>query len=287
MIAALGLGLGRDLPTSDRGSVMSGNTTYARSVAPIASSIPRSVWSARTALIGSAAQTDKSTAASRLYSTYTVGARSSISTYLPLSAASPTHSALETMSLPGSRQDRSRSMMPLRSSRLGSSASDYDDDVSVRSDSWNAAAFQQHREGKSMDSSNRVSDVDMMSDIGAPGEETKVDVFSGAEGNAERSAALSAVIDAERKKLEALVQAPVSKMFVFVLGDLNYRLDLNPDQAIRAIARAANDLVRLPASGAALLRACGVYVMLLGLRLVGCCRISPQHGCAWLRTTSW
>lgn len=210
-------------------------------VTPIASSIPRAVWAARTALIsGSSPEKQAATVAfapsgSRPHTSYSVGSRSSVSTYLPLSvSAEPARANLG----PASRIDRSRSMAPLSTPRL--SAAETDDDLSMRSDSWVTGA-RMSRDGKSMDSSFRPSDA--------------ADVFSDAEPKAGEVAedtplvrsddpALAAVIHQEREKLEAIIQAPISKVFVFVAGDLNYRLDVTPDQAIRAVARAANDPVR-------------------------------------------
>jgi hypothetical protein len=60
------------------------------------------------------------------------------------------------------------------------------------------------------------------------------------------SASGSQLGDDDRQRLEEVLGVAVSRVYVFVAGDLNYRLDnISPEQAIRAIARAANDPVRI------------------------------------------
>ena len=47
----------------------------------------------------------------------------------------------------------------------------------------------------------------------------------------------------QRKSVGSSLKATAGHGYVFLLGDLNYRLDLTPDQALLAISRAANDPV--------------------------------------------
>lgn len=181
-----------------------GDVTEQSPLPPMASSIPRSVWVTRASMSSGRGS---------------ISASSSRSLLAPLPTAAPVFPPRDL-----SRTDRSRSMAtPSGRSHV---SSDGGIAAGVRSESWSSLPIPKAHDGP------RPSDADVFSDV----EEKELPPT--------RDDALAALVDTERKKLEALVQAPVSRVFVFVAGDLNYRLDLKPDQAIRAVARAANDPVR-------------------------------------------